>query len=164
MINWEESKSIWWQINRAIDDPSLDAVPFVQRMEQGEVIDIYDAEEMNQEIQVTTEKRFNPSMSALITMNSLQERLGFSLDMDFAMSMLWGEVHIPANIDNTTIIVIEEIIRLFQALHEGRADVSLGADEFRYYWRRVHKKTSLEISTVLVGQYKSAMYSDTVTG
>ncbi len=43
----EENKSIWWQINWAINDPSLGAVPFVQRMEQGEVIDIYDAEEIN---------------------------------------------------------------------------------------------------------------------
>jgi hypothetical protein len=46
-INREENKSIWWQINWAIDVPSLGAVPFVQRMEQGEVIDIYDAEDMN---------------------------------------------------------------------------------------------------------------------
>jgi hypothetical protein len=160
-INREESKSIWRQI--AINDPSLGAVPFVQRMEQGEVIDIYDAEEMNQEIQVTMEKRFDLSMSAPITMTSLRERLGFSLDTDFAMSMLWGEVHIPANVDNASTIVIEEIIRLFQALHKGHAKVSLGADEFRYYWRRVREKTSLAISTVHFGHYKSATYSDRVT-
>jgi hypothetical protein len=76
-----------------------------------------------------TEKRFDFSMNAPITMTSLRERLGFSLDMDFAMSMLWGEVHIPANVDNATTIVIEEIIRLFQAFHKGHAEVSLGADE-----------------------------------
>jgi hypothetical protein len=96
-------------------------------------------------------------------MTSLRERLGFSLDTDFAMSMLWGEVHIPANVDNATTIVIEEIIRLFQALHKGHAKVSLGADEFRYYWRRVREKTSSAISTAHFGHYKSAMYSDTVT-
>ncbi len=42
MINQEENKSIWRKINRAIDNASLGAVPFIQRMEQGEVIDIYD--------------------------------------------------------------------------------------------------------------------------
>ena len=46
------------------------------------------------------------------------------------MNMLRGEVHIPADVDNTTTIVIEEIMRLFQALHKGQAKVSLGADEF----------------------------------
>ena len=46
-ITRKENKSIWQQIKWGIDDPSLGAVPFVQRMEQGEVIDIYDAKEMN---------------------------------------------------------------------------------------------------------------------
>jgi hypothetical protein len=79
-------------------------------MEQGEVIDIYDEEEMNQEIQVTMEKRFDLSMSAPITMTSLRERLWFLSDMDCAMSMLWGEVYIPIDVENATAIVIEEII------------------------------------------------------
>jgi hypothetical protein len=42
-------------------------------------------------------------------------------------------------------------------------EVSLGADEFRYYWRRVREKTSLAISTVHFGHYKLATYLDTVT-
>jgi hypothetical protein len=54
-IEREEQKSIWQRINRAINDPSLGAVPFIQRMEQGEVVDIYETEAMNLEIQVTTE-------------------------------------------------------------------------------------------------------------
>jgi hypothetical protein len=44
------------RINRAIANPSLGAVPFVQKLVQGQVVDIYEAEEMNREIQVTTEK------------------------------------------------------------------------------------------------------------
>ncbi len=69
-------------------------------------------------------------MSAPIAMSSLREHLGFLPDTEFAMNMLWGEVHIPADVDNATTIVIEEIMRLFQALHKGHAEVSLGADEF----------------------------------
>jgi hypothetical protein len=59
--------------------------------------------------------------------------------------------------------VIEEIIWLFQAFHKEHAKVSLGADEFRYYWRHVREKTSLAISTVHFGHYKLATYSNTVT-
>jgi hypothetical protein len=54
-IEREEKKGIWHRINRAIKDPSLGAVPFVQRMDNGQVIDIYEAEEMNREIQITME-------------------------------------------------------------------------------------------------------------
>jgi hypothetical protein len=40
-IDWEEKKGIRGRINRAIDNPSLGAFPFVQRIENGQVIDIY---------------------------------------------------------------------------------------------------------------------------
>ncbi len=99
-------------------------------MENGQVINIYEVEEMNREIQVTTEKCFDLSMSAPITMSSLRERLGFLSNTEFAMNMLRGEVHIPADVDNATTIVIEEIMCLFQTLHKGHAEVLLGADEF----------------------------------
>jgi hypothetical protein len=69
-------------------------------------------------------------MSAPITMSSLREHLGFLSDTEFAMNMLWEEVHIPADVDDTTTIVIKEIMCLFQALHMGHAKVSLEADEF----------------------------------
>jgi hypothetical protein len=81
----EEQKSIWQQINRAVIDLLLSAVPFVQRMEQGEVVDIYETEAMNLEIQVTTERRFNLSMSAPITMTSLRDHLEFLSDTEFTM-------------------------------------------------------------------------------
>ena len=61
-------------------------------MEQGEVVDIYETEAMNLEIQVTTEQRFDLSMSAPITMTSLRDRLGFLSDTEFAMQMLRNKV------------------------------------------------------------------------
>jgi hypothetical protein len=70
-IKQEEQKSIWRRINRAIDKPSLGAIPLVQKMENGEVIDITETEEMNKEIQEVIETRFDLSMSAPITMSLL---------------------------------------------------------------------------------------------
>jgi hypothetical protein len=57
-------------------------------MEDGEVVDITETEEMNREIQAVTEKRFDLSMSAPITMSSLREKLGFLSDTDFATRFL----------------------------------------------------------------------------
>jgi hypothetical protein len=73
-IEREEQKSIWRRINRAINDPSLGTVPFVQRAEQGKIVDIYETQAMNTEIQEVTEQRFDLSMSAPITMTSLRGR------------------------------------------------------------------------------------------
>jgi hypothetical protein len=62
---------MWRYINKAINNPSHSAVLFVQKLVQGQVVDIYEEEEMNREIQVTTKKRFDLSMSTPITMTSL---------------------------------------------------------------------------------------------
>jgi hypothetical protein len=42
---------IWHRINQAINNPLLGAIPFVQQMEHEEVVDIYEMEEINREIQ-----------------------------------------------------------------------------------------------------------------
>jgi hypothetical protein len=103
-------RSIWHRINRVIDHPSFGVVPFVQKMENGQVIAIYKVEEMNREVQVMMEKCFDLLMSAPVMMTSLRERLGFLSDTEFAMNMLRGEVHTPADIDNATTIMIKEIM------------------------------------------------------
>jgi hypothetical protein len=117
---------MWHCINRGINDPSLGAVPFVQKLVQGQVVDIYEAEEKNREIQVTTKKRFDLPMCMPITMTSLQEHLGFSSNTAFAMSMLKGEAHTPLDADNATTFVLEEIIKLVCKLHEWHAEILLG--------------------------------------
>jgi hypothetical protein len=135
----------------------------VQREELGKIIDIYEKEAMNTEIQVIIEQRFDLSMSTPITMTSLREPLGFLSDTKFAMQMLRGKVHIPFDVDATTTFVLDEIIRLFDKLHEGHIGITLGAEEFKYYWRRVRERTSSSISGIHFGHYKSAMYSATIS-
>jgi hypothetical protein len=83
-------------------------MPFVQKIKQGEVVDIYKTDAMNLEIQTTMEQQFDLSMSTPITMTSLRDRLGFLSDTKFAMQMLRGELHIPLDIDVTTTLVLED--------------------------------------------------------
>jgi hypothetical protein len=138
-------------------------MPFVQRMEHGEVVDIYKTKAMNLDIQVTTEQRFDLFMSAPITMTSLWDRLGFLSDTEFATQMLCGEVHFPSDVDATTTLVLEEIIHLFNMLHKVHTEITLGDKEFQYYWQRVWERTSSSISTIHFGHYKLATYSTTIT-
>jgi hypothetical protein len=51
-IEHKEQKSMWMEINRALNNPSLGAIPFVQRMERGRVVDIMETIAMNTEIGV----------------------------------------------------------------------------------------------------------------
>jgi hypothetical protein len=99
-------------------------------MEQGEVVDIYKTKAINLEIQVTTEQRFDLSMSTPITMASLRDHIGFLSDTEFAMQMLCGEVHIPSDINATTTLVLEEFIHLFNMLHKCHTEITLGEEIF----------------------------------
>jgi hypothetical protein len=162
-IKREEQKSIWRRINSAINKPSLGAIPLVRKMEHGQVINITETEEMNKEIQRVTEKGFDLSRSAPITMSLLQEKLDFLSDTNFATSLLHSNVHIPGDVDNATTMVIKEIIRLFQTLQTNHTQITLGESEFWYYWRKFREKTLLSISGAHVGHYKSATFLDMVT-
>ncbi len=104
------------------------------------------------------EQQFDLSMSTPITMTSLQDHLGFLSDTKFAMQMLQGELHIPPDVDATTTLVLEEIVRLFGTLQDGHTKITLGAEDFQYYWRRVREKTSSSISGIHFGHYKTATY------
>jgi hypothetical protein len=162
-IEREEQKSIWKRINRATNDPRLGAIPFAQRMEGSSVVNVTDTKEMNAEIQQVTEQRFDLSMSTPITMSSLREKLGFLLDTKFVNNLLSGKVDIPDDVDNVTAIILREICRLFQTLQSDQSEITLGKEQFRYYFRKFKKKTSLSKALVHVGHYILATFSDVVT-
>ncbi len=161
-IRREEQKSMWRQINRATDKLSLGEIPFVQRIKEGNVINILDTEETNTEIQRVMEQWFDLSMSAPITMSSLRSRLGFLSDTDFATSLLTGEVRIPWDVDNVTAMIIGKVIRFFQILQEGHSVVTQGDEQFRYYWWKCKEHMSSLISGIHFGHYRSATYSDMI--
>jgi hypothetical protein len=56
IIGHKDQKSMWRRINRALDKPSLGAIPFVQRLENGLVVDVTATDVMNREIQTVTER------------------------------------------------------------------------------------------------------------
>jgi hypothetical protein len=133
IIGREEQKSMWRWINRALDNPSLGAIPFVQRTEDEQVVDITDTDGMYRKIHTFTEKRFDLSMRAPITMSSLRLHLGFLSDTDFANSLLAGDVHTPWDVDDVTATILDKVIRLFGLLWEGHSKIDLMADQFKYY-------------------------------
>ncbi len=102
-------------------------------------------------------------MSAPITVSLLRGKLGFLLDTEFANNLLRGNVEIPDNVDDVTAMILREICHLFQTLQSDQSEITLGEDQFRYYFRKFKEKTSLSMALVHAGHYISAMHSDVVT-
>jgi hypothetical protein len=132
-------------------------------MEGLQLVDIKDTEKKNVEIQQVTGQRFDLSMSATIKMSSLQEKLGFLPDTEFATNLLSGSVDIPDNVDNMTVMVLMEIICLFGTLRSGHQEIDLGEEQFQYYWRKFKEMTSSLIAKIHVEHYISATYSNLIT-
>ena len=81
-------------------------------MVNGRVVDIENKKEMNTEIQEVAEKQFGQAYSTKITLSSLQQKMGYLSDTDFSKKLLDGIVDIPDDVDNSTVLVLEEIDRL----------------------------------------------------
>jgi hypothetical protein len=105
----EEQKDDWNWIQCATGEPRLGATPKVQRIENGEVIDIVIASEMNREVQIVTEQQFDLAKSAPIQLSSLRGSLGFCLATDFSLQLLQGKSNIPTDADETMTLLIWEI-------------------------------------------------------
>ncbi len=126
-------------------------------------MDITDTEEMNAEIQRVTEQRFDLSISAPITMLLLWEKLGFLSDTKFANNLLSGDVDMLDDVEDVAAMILREICHLFHTLQSDQREITLGKEQFRYYFRKFKEKTSSSKSLVHVGHYISATFSDVVT-
>ncbi len=84
----------------------MGATPKVQRIENGEVIDIVIASEMNREIQIVMEQRFDLAKSTPIQSSSLRDSLSFCSATDFSLQLLQGKSNIPMDADKTTTLLI----------------------------------------------------------
>jgi hypothetical protein len=101
-------------------------------------------------------------MSTPITMLLLWEKLGFLSNTEFANNLLSGDVDILDDVNITTMI-LREICPLFQTLQSNQRKITLGKEQFGYYFRKFKEKMSSSKALVHVGHYISTTFSDVVT-
>jgi hypothetical protein len=137
-------------------DPRIGATNLVQRKEGGKMVDIYEANAMNTEIQRVTEMRFELANSAPIQKSSLRERVGFfALTAAFAKDLLQSKVAIPPDIDEATTELIQELQRLWKRPQPYHGHSEIMPEVYRYYWGGVNKSTSSALSKIHFGHWKA---------
>ncbi len=132
VIQREEQKDDWNRIQRATGEPRLGTTPKVQSVANGKVIDIVIASEMNREVQIVIERWFDPAKSAPIQSSSLRDSLGFCSATDFSLQLLQGKVNIPTDVDETTVLLIQEIQHLWELLHDSHRPVNITPNIYAY--------------------------------
>ena len=113
VIEREEQKNVWRSICRVTDDPRLGAITFVQWETDDGIMDITDKDEMCDEIQSVTERQFALAESAPTSWSSLANKIGFLSNTKFALNLLMGLEAIPDDVDPATMLIIEEMQRLW---------------------------------------------------
>ena len=121
-------------------------------------------EDMVRCIQEETEVRFQLAHSAPITQTSLARKLGYLSDTEVAAQILDGTYDIPDEVDDATVVLLEEIARLGLQLVNGKGEkFVVTPEDFQRYWQGVRERTSSSISKVHFGHYIAATKSDKIT-
>jgi hypothetical protein len=164
VIRSEESRKIWFLINRVTDDPRSGGVMRVERVVDGVKETYVVKEDMEQAIQTETEYRFQLAHSAKIHSSSLAYQLGYLSDTEVAKQILEGTYEIPDDIDDATALILDEIARIGMEIvsHDGEK-ITITPEDFRRYWKAAKEKTSSSISDIHFAHYKAAVHSDKIT-
>ncbi len=136
-------------------DPRTGAIQKVQKFVDGVKVDVYEALEMNKEIQEVTEKQFDLAHSAAITRSTLQHIVGYCTATTFAMDLLNGREAMPADVDDNTATLIFEFQRIFKHLRHKHTPVNITPDNYCFYWGQVSNSTSSAMSSVHFGHWKA---------
>jgi hypothetical protein len=102
--------------------------------------------------------QFSLAHSAPIMKSLLSKWLRYLSDKSLARSIITGTYNIPFDLDPATKLILEEIGKLGIKIVNGEGNkIVITPDDFKCFWRKVNKFTSLSMSGVHYGHYKAAI-------
>ena len=76
------------------------------------------------------------------------------------MEILEGTFTPPKGTDPATIIILNEIARIYKLMGEGKVSIIITKEDFQHYWKRVKERTASSYSGRHFGHYKAAAHSE----
>jgi hypothetical protein len=157
-LHREESKRMWYLIKRTVKDPHSPSVLRVQRVVEGKINEYTVQEDVEQAIQRECEVRFLLAHSAPIMNLLLGEKLRYLSDEALAKAIITGTYDIPSTLDPATAMILKEIGKLGIKIVNGDSnEIIITPEDFKRFWKKVNKFTSLSMSGVHYGHYKAAI-------
>ena len=86
--------------------------------------------------------RFDRASSAPICNGPLFELLGYNADTEAGMEILEGTFVPPKGTEPATIIILDEIARIWKLMGKGEVSIIITKEDFQHYWRRVKEWTA----------------------
>ena len=66
---------------------------------------------------------------------------------------------LPLGTTPATIIILDEIARIWAKIGESDLDIVVSVEDFQHYWKRAEEKTALSFSGLHFGHYKAISHS-----
>ncbi len=102
--------------------------------------------------------RFLLAHSATIMTSLLGERLRYLLDESPTKAIITGTYEIPTDLDPATAMILKEIGKLGMKNGNGNNNkIIITPEDFKQFWKKVNKFTSLSMSGVHYRYYKAAI-------
>ena len=79
------------------------------------------------------------------------------------MEILEGTFKPPEGTDPATLIILNEISRIWGLRGEGEVSIIITKEDFQYYWRKVKERTALSFSGHHFGHYAAAAHLDALS-
>lgn len=160
MLRNEAQKKAWRHIHR-VTKPTRNAS--ATRVEvpqpQGPPKVCETKKEVEDAIAEENSSRFSLADSAPIYQGALFDLLGYSADTETAEQILQGTWVPPPGTHPATLLLLEEIARIWKKMEDGEVSIVISPDDFEYYWKRVKEKMSSSYSGLHFGHYKAAAFS-----
>lgn len=103
---------------------------------------------------------FDRAKSARVYQRALFGLLGYKVDSKTAVNILEGKFDAPAGTDGATLLLFHEISNIWKSMKDGKVDIVITKDDFKYFWKRAKERTASSITKVHFGHYTSAAHSD----
>ncbi len=142
IITREQQEDNWWKIKQAMGNLRKVATNLVQMQEGNKIIDILKEDVTVREIQSITEKRVELAISAPVNTSLLHRTIGFCASMDYAINLLQGKVPIPFDLNDATILLVEEMQRIYAKLKHLHSPTFITPEIYQYYWSHTRECTS----------------------
>ena len=131
----KSQKKIWATIHRELSQnhtpcPTQIEVP----MADGTVRECNTKEEVEQGVGDEISERFSHAASDPVCQGEFFDLLGYLADTEAALEILAGTFVSPPGTSPTTVIILEEIARIWAQMEGGEVDIVVSVEDFQHYW------------------------------
>ena len=161
MLRAEAQAKAWRSIKSVTESSAFNSVTRVEvPLVDGTTQECTTKETVERGIARENSKRFGMASHAPVCHGALFELLGYSADTETAENILEGTFHPPEDADGPTLILLEEIARIWKKMGDGEVNIVISQEDFQYYWKRARERTASSYSGLHFAHYKSAAFSD----